>query len=201
VARRFLDRLGVRARPSNKKKHWEERLFSSGDFNSSADRPLGEARGFFHRGPSGICRLFDGLAAPMAAGDRADSGLLPDSTTIQSRRRGITRTSLRECAARTLPMICANPTWCRSRDKLVYCAGSDRRSLLAAGAELSKTRASLINRPIVRAGALSCRCRSRQPVKHHRLTCHRRSVAHRPQVLAGIAASTPCFRDGRHSRR
>ncbi|MGV1014451.1 MAG: TIGR01459 family HAD-type hydrolase [Methyloceanibacter sp.] len=79
----------------------------------------------FHLGPERDRPIFDGLDVALAGADDADlvvcSGLFDDETETPDDYVDL----LRDLAARSLPMICANPDHLVERGhQLVYCAGA-----------------------------------------------------------------------------
>jgi HAD superfamily hydrolase (TIGR01459 family) len=112
-----LDRIGV-------PRFAYDAIVSSGDAAQALIGKLGVVAAF-HLGPERDLGIYDGLPVKLVAPDEAKAvvctGLFDDEVETPETYQD----TLEDCAARKLPMICANPDLVVERaGKLVHCAGA-----------------------------------------------------------------------------
>jgi HAD superfamily hydrolase (TIGR01459 family) len=125
-----LDRIGV-------PRDAYDAAVSSGDV---ARELIGayRGRGVLHLGPERDLPIFAGLEVERVPAERAEAvvctGLFDDERETPDDYAG----TLKVCAERALPMICANPDVAVERDgRLIYCAGAIARAYEALGREVA----------------------------------------------------------------
>jgi HAD superfamily hydrolase (TIGR01459 family) len=124
-----LARLGV------PRDAWDA-IVTSGDVTRDLIGPW-RARPLFHLGPARDAGIFEGLDVTFAGPDAADvvvcTGLFDDGTETAETYRPM----LERFAARTTPLICANPdVFVERGDRLIPCAGGIAQLYQALGGEV-----------------------------------------------------------------
>jgi HAD superfamily hydrolase (TIGR01459 family) len=125
-----LDRIGV-------PRDAYDAIVSSGDVARTLIAQY-KGRGVLHIGPERDLPIFAGIDVRRVGAETAEAvvctGLYDDERETPDDYRAMLET----CAARALPMICANPDITVERDgRIVYCAGAIARAYEAAGGNVA----------------------------------------------------------------